>query len=55
MNRFRDWYLDNAVEITWFVIGVCFMSGLDALIRENYAGAALNFGIALLNYSVNKR
>jgi hypothetical protein len=55
MNKFRDWYLSNVTEITWFIIGVCTHSGLTALARENYTDAVLNFGLAYLNYILNKR
>lgn len=54
MSKFRYWYLSHATEITWFVIGVCFMAGLDSLARGNYGNAAINFGIAYLNYIFNK-
>lgn len=55
MNKFRQWYMNNHVEITWFIIGLCFMSGLVNLAANNYTSAAINFGIAFLNYIFNKR
>lgn len=55
MNKFRDWYIRNSVEITWFVIGLCVMSGLVSAAAGNYTSAAINFGIAYLNYMLNKR
>ena len=55
MDKFREWYLSNATEITWFIIGLCTFSGLDSLARDNYYGAAINFGLAFINYLLNKR
>ena len=55
MNKFREWYLTYTTEITWFIIGVCTMSGLESLAREQYSNAAINFGLAYLNYFMNKR
>ena len=55
MNKFREWYLNNAIEITWFIIGMCCFTGLDALSRGNYSSAVINFGLAYLNYAFNRR
>ena len=55
MSKFRDWYNRNSVEITWFLIGLLVSSGIDSLVRGNYGNAALSFGIAYLNYILNKR
>lgn len=55
MNKFREWYMNNSNEITWFLIGLLVSGGIDSLIRGNYVSAALGFGIAYLNYILNKR
>jgi hypothetical protein len=55
MNKFRQWYLTYSNEITWFIIGVCTFSGFISMIAGNYTGGAINFGIAYLNYILNKR
>ena len=55
MDKFREWYLNNTTEITWFIVGLCVSGGLDSLARENYASAAVSFALAYLNYFVNKR
>jgi hypothetical protein len=55
MNGFRNWYLNNITEITWFLIGLLVSGGIDSLAREQYGNAALSFGIAYLNYILNKR
>lgn len=55
MNKFRQWYLDNATEITWFLIGWLVLAGFEAIGRENYVAAAVDFGLAYVNYYMNKR
>ena len=55
MSKFRQWYMTNSNEITWFLIGLLVSTGIDALARGNYFNAALGFGIAYLNYILNKR
>jgi hypothetical protein len=53
MNSFRQWYLRNAKEITWFLIGFLTLSGLQELSVGNYIGAAVSFGLAYINYKLN--
>jgi hypothetical protein len=36
LERFRHWYLANATEITWFIIGAMIMSGLIYFGQEQY-------------------
>jgi hypothetical protein len=55
MNKFRQWYLTYSVEITWFVIGLCSFAGIIALANRDYGSAVLNFGVAFINYLLNKR
>lgn len=55
MNKFRDWYLRNYNEITWFLIGFLVMAGLTDLGDGNYTGAVISFGIAYINYIFSKR
>lgn len=55
MNKFRQWYLENSNEITWFIIGMCTFTGLTALAREDYSSAIINLSIAYINYVLNKR
>lgn len=55
LERFRNWYLRNYTELTWFLIGFLCMSGLIDLGRGNYVGAAISFGIAYVNYLFAKR
>jgi hypothetical protein len=53
MNSFRQWYLTNQKEITWFLIGVLTLSGLQDLGVGNYLGALVSFGLAYINYKLN--
>ena len=54
-TKFINWYITYQVEITWFIIGLCTFTGIDALARENYLSAVINFGLAYLNYILCKR
>jgi len=53
MNKFRQWYLTNQTEITWFLIGFLTLSGLQDLGRGDYLGAAISFGLVFLNLKLN--
>jgi hypothetical protein len=53
MNKFRQWYLTNQTKITWFLIGVLVLAGLQDLGVGNYVGALVLFGIAYINYKLN--
>lgn len=55
MSKFREWYGNNATEITWFLIGWLTLAGLEALVREQYGMALLDFFLAYANYYMNKR
>ncbi len=50
LERFRNWYLDNATEITWFIIGAMIMSGLIYFGQGMYVNALISFAIAGANY-----
>jgi hypothetical protein len=54
MNQFRQWYLANQKEITWFLIGILTLSGLQDLGNGNYVGALVSFGLVWVNYTLNK-
>jgi hypothetical protein len=55
MNKFRQWYLANAVEITWFVIGAMIMSGLIYLASGMYINALISFAIAGANWYFSRK
>lgn len=50
LENFRQWYLRNYTEITWFIIGFLVMAGLIDIGKGNYVGAVISFGIAWINY-----
>jgi len=54
MKKFREWYITNQDAITWFIIGFLTFAGIDALVRENYGSALLNFVLAYANYLMNR-
>jgi hypothetical protein len=55
MNKFREWYLNNATEITWFLIGWLVLAGFEAISRDQYGRALVDFGLAYVNYYFNRR
>jgi len=50
LETFRQWYLTNATEITWFVIGAMIMSGSIYFGQGQYVNAVLCWAIAGGNY-----
>lgn len=55
LEKFRQWYLRNQAEITWFLIGWLALGGLYNFGRGDYLGAIVLWVIALLNYSFVKK
>lgn len=55
MNKFRNWYLSNYTEITWFLIGFLIYDALYQLSRGNSVGALISFGLAAFNFFLSKR
>jgi hypothetical protein len=55
MNKFRSWYLSNATEITWFLIGFLTFAGLQDLARGDHVQAAISFILVALNWSLARR
>lgn len=50
MNKFKQWYLANALKITWFIIGAMIMSGFIYLGQGMYLNALVSFAIAWANW-----
>jgi hypothetical protein len=44
----------NSTQITWFLIGLFTAFGLTDLGNSNFIGAAINFGLAGVNYALRK-
>lgn len=53
MNQFQRWYLRNHTQITWFIIGWLVLSTIQCVGTEDWVGAAINGGLAVLNYKLN--
>ncbi len=55
MNNFQRWYLRNQTEITWFLIGWLTLNGFQELGEGRYLESTISFGLAYLNYMLNRR
>lgn len=55
LNKIRSWYLQNYEAITWFLIGVLTLAGLQELSRGEYFSASVSFVLVLLNYTFVKK
>jgi hypothetical protein len=55
LERFRHWYLANATQITWFIIGAMIMSGLIYLGQGMYLNALVSFAIAGANWYFDRK
>ena len=55
MNKIRSWYLSNYEAITWFLIGVLTLAGLQELSHGEYFNALVSFGLVALNYVFIKK
>ena len=54
MNRIKQFFYQYQTEITWFLMGWLVLSGFNDLGAGNYIGALVSFGLAYINYAVNK-
>jgi len=54
MSNFRNWYITNYTKINWFIIGFLIASALEQIVRGHYGSAAINIGIAYVNYLFGK-
>jgi hypothetical protein len=55
LERFRQWYLSNTVQITWFIIGAMIMSGLIYFASGQYVNALISFAIAWVNWYFGRK
>ena len=49
-----QWYIENNVEVTWYVLGILTMSVMDSLIKREYSAAGFIFVIMVANYLLRK-
>jgi len=45
-----QWYIENNVEVTWYVLGILTMSVMDSLIKREYSAAGFIFVLMIANY-----
>jgi hypothetical protein len=50
LQKFRQWYLRNQTEITWFLIGWLALGGLYDFGRGEYVSAIVLWALAAINY-----
>ena len=50
VGSITQWYVENNVEITWYVLGILTMSVMDSLIKREYSAAGFIFVIMVANY-----
>jgi len=55
MDKIKIWFIDNQFEINWFLIGFLCSSGLEDFGHGDLFGALFAFGIAFVNYALNRR
>jgi len=55
MDKFRDWYLKNQVEITWALIGFLVASAVSSFSRGDYADMTFSLALAFANYYLLKK
>jgi len=49
-SKLRLWMIQHQDQISWFIIGMMTTDGLSELLKEDYTGAILCFGLAYVNY-----
>jgi len=49
-----QWYIENNVEVTWYVLGILTMSVMDSLIKREYSAAGFIFVLMVANYLLRK-
>lgn len=55
MTTFRQWYLRNQNEITWFLIGFLIAAAVHSFGKGEYADAGFSLLLAFANYLLNKK
>jgi hypothetical protein len=52
LDKFKQWYNENDIQVTWFLIGVLVTAGLDSLATQSYGQALLFFMLAWINWKL---
>jgi hypothetical protein len=50
VRSISQWYIENNLEITWYVLGILTMSLMDSLIKREYSAAGFIFVVMVANY-----
>jgi hypothetical protein len=45
-----QWYIENNVEITWYLLGMLTINVIDSLAKRHYWSAGISFFIMVANY-----
>jgi hypothetical protein len=51
LNKFKKWYMQNDVEITWTVIGALSAFGISDFAQGFYVSGVISLLFAYLNYA----
>jgi hypothetical protein len=54
-ENFRQWYLKNQNEITWFLIGFLIAAAVHLFNKGEYTDAGFSLLMAFANYLLNKK
>jgi hypothetical protein len=55
MHKIKQWYTENDVEITWYLLGLLTMGTLDSLAKGQYWFAGFQFSLIVANYLLRKQ
>jgi len=54
MSKFRQWYLKNQVQITWFIVGWLTLAFIVDFSQGDWTGCAIDAGLIWANIALNK-
>jgi hypothetical protein len=55
LTNFRNWYLKNQNEITWFLIGFLIAAAVYSFSKGEYEDAGFSLLMAFANYYLNRK
>jgi hypothetical protein len=55
MNAIKQWYQQNYIEITWFIIGWLSLDLVREFGQGNLGGVVFDAVLIVLNYYLNKK
>jgi len=55
LEKFKQWYTENDVEITWYLLGLLTIGTLDSLAKRQYWSAGFQFFLIVTNYLLRKQ